>query len=46
AQKYNVSREAQDEFSYNSHMKALKALDNGTFKDDIVPIDVEQIFLD
>jgi len=46
AQKYKVSREAQDEFSYNSHMKALKALDNGTFKDDIVPIDVEQIFLD
>ncbi|MCF6279806.1 MAG: acetyl-CoA C-acyltransferase [Flavobacteriaceae bacterium] len=46
AQKYKVSREAQDEFSYNSHIKALKALDNGTFKDDIVPIDVEQIFLD
>ena len=46
AQKYKVSREAQDEFSYNSHMKALKALDNGTFNDDIVPIDVEQIFLD
>ena len=46
AQKYKVSREAQDEFSYNSHMKALKALDNGTFKDDIVPIEVEQIFLD
>ena len=43
AQKYKVSREDQDEFSYNSHMKALKALDNGTFKDDIVPIDVEQI---
>jgi len=46
AQKYKVSREAQDEFSFNSHMKALKALDNGTFKDDIVPIDVTQIFLD
>ena len=46
AQKYNVSREAQDEFSFNSHMKALKALDNGTFKEDIVPIEVEQIFLD
>ncbi len=46
AQKYKVSREAQDEFSFNSHMKALKALDNGTFNDDIVPVDVEQIFLD
>ncbi len=46
AKKYNVSREAQDEFSFNSHMKALKALDNGTFKEDIVPIEVESIFLD
>ncbi len=45
AQKYNVSREAQDEFSFNSHMKALKALDNGTFNEDIVPIEVEHIFL-
>jgi len=45
AKKYNVSREAQDEFSFNSHMKALKALDNGTFKDDIIPIEVEHIFL-
>jgi acetyl-CoA acyltransferase len=45
AQKYNVSREAQDEFSFNSHMKALKALDNGTFNDDIAPIEVEHIFL-
>ena len=46
AKKYNVSREAQDEFSYNSHMKALRALENGTFKEDIVPIEVESIFLD
>ena len=46
AQKYKVSREAQDEFSFNSHMKALKALENGTFKEDIVPIEVENIFLD
>ena len=46
AEKYKISRESQDEFSFNSHMKALKALDNDTFKDDIVPIEVEQIFLD
>ena len=46
AQKYKVSREAQDEFSFNSHMKALKAIENGTFKEDIVPIEVENIFLD
>jgi len=46
AQQFNVSREDQDEFSYNSHLKSLKAQDNNTFKDDIVPITVEQIFLD
>jgi acetyl-CoA acyltransferase len=46
ARQYKVSREDQDEFSYNSHMKSLKALDNGTFKDDIAPIAVEQIYLD
>ncbi len=46
ANQYKVTREAQDEFSYNSHMKSLKAIDNKTFKDDIVPITVEQIFLD
>ncbi len=46
AKEYNVSRKEQDEFAYKSHMKALKALDNGTFKDDIVPIDVEEIYMD
>ena len=46
AQQFKVSREDQDEFSYNSHMKALKAIKEGTFKDDIVPITVEQIYMD
>ena len=46
AHQYKVSREDQDEFSYNSHRKALQAIDNKTFKDNIVPITVEQIFLD
>ena len=46
AQQFKVSREDQDEFSYNSHMRSLKALDNDTFKEDIVPITVEQIFVD
>ncbi len=46
ASQFNISREDQDEFSFNSHMKSLKAIDNGTFKDDIVPITVEEIFLD
>ncbi|UMB61384.1 acetyl-CoA C-acyltransferase [Lutibacter sp. A80] len=46
ANQFKVSREDQDEFSFNSHMKALKAQENGTFNDDIVPITVENIFLD
>ena len=46
AQQYKVSREDQDAFSFGSHEKSLKALDNGTFKEDIAPINVEQVFLD
>lgn len=46
ANKFNVSREDQDQFAFESHMKALKANENGTFKDDIVPIQVEQVYLD
>ena len=45
AQQYKVSREDQDAFAFNSHKKALAGLDNGIFKDDIVPIDVEHIFM-
>lgn len=46
ANKYKISREDQDLFSFNSHQKALKAIKNGTFKDDIVPITVNQTYLD
>lgn len=46
ANKYNVSREDQDQFAFESHVKALKANENGTFKDDIVPIEVEHVYLD
>ena len=46
ANKFNVSREDQDQFAFESHMKALKANENGTFKDDIVSIQVEQVYLD
>ena len=46
AEKYNVSREDQDEFAYNSHMKALKAIKEGRFKDEVLPFDVEEIYLD
>ena len=46
AQKYKVSRENQDAFSYESHMKSLKAQDNNIFNDDIAPITIEEIYLD
>ena len=46
AEKYNVSREDQDEFAYNSHIKALKALAEDRFQDQIVPIEVEETYLD
>jgi acetyl-CoA acyltransferase len=46
AQQFKISREDQDEFSFNSHMKALKAQAENKFEDDIVPITVENIFLD
>ncbi|MBP7645049.1 MAG: acetyl-CoA C-acyltransferase, partial [Saprospiraceae bacterium] len=43
ATKFNISREKQDEFSYRSHMLAAKALDNGLFKDEIIPITVDDV---
>ena len=46
AREYNVSREDQDEFSFNSHQKALKAIESGYFKEGILPIEVEQVYLD
>ena len=46
ANQYNVSREEQDAFAMNSHNKALAAIQAGRFKDDIVPIEIEHIFLD
>jgi acetyl-CoA acyltransferase len=46
AQQYKVTREEQDAFSLHSHEKALAAIKAGRFKDDIVPVEVERIFLD
>ena len=46
AKDYKVSREDQDEFSYNSHQKAIAAIKNGYFKSGILPIEVEEIYLD
>ncbi len=45
ANQFKVSREDQDEFAYNSHMKALKAQEENRFQDQIVPIDVDHTFV-
>mgnify|MGYP006193618641 FL=1 len=45
AKQYNVSREDQDEFAFQSHQKALKAQAEGKFDKQIVPITVEQTFI-
>lgn len=46
AEQYGVTREEQDAFAVKSHEKAIDAIKNGRFKDDIVPIEVEQVYLD
>jgi acetyl-CoA acyltransferase len=46
AKEYNVSREEQDQFAYESHMKALKAQADNRFADDIAPIEVEENYYD
>jgi acetyl-CoA acyltransferase len=46
AKRYNVSREDQDAFAYNSHQKAVKAIAEGKFDNQIVPITVEQTYID
>ncbi|MBD0832329.1 acetyl-CoA C-acyltransferase [Aestuariibaculum sediminum] len=46
ANQFKVSREDQDEFAYNSHMKALKAQAENRFQDQIVPIEVNETFID
>lgn len=46
ANDYKISRNDQDEFSYHSHQKAMKAIENGNFKSGILPINIEEIFLD
>jgi acetyl-CoA acyltransferase len=46
AKEYNVSREDQDVFSYNSHLKAGNAIKEGYFKSGILPITVNEIYID
>jgi acetyl-CoA acyltransferase len=46
AKEYNVNREDQDAFAFNSHMKAKNAIEQGFFKSGILPINVEEVYLD
>ena len=46
AEAFNVSREAQDEFSARSHTRALAAITVGKFRDEIVPLEVETVTLE
>ena len=46
AHQFKVSREDQDEFAYHSHQKALKAQAEDRFQDQIVPIDIEHVYVD
>lgn len=46
ANEYQISRKDQDEFSFNSHLKAIKAIKEGKFKDEIVPVKVQEVFIE
>ena len=46
AKEYNISRQDQDEFSFHSHQKAIAAIENEYFKSGILPINVEQVYID
>ena len=45
AKEYNITREDQDQFSFHSHQKAMKAIQSGYFTSGILPINVEQVYL-
>lgn len=46
AKEYQISREDQDQFSYESHAKAKKAIESGYFQTGILPVSVEEVYLD
>jgi len=46
SKEYEVTREQQDEFSLHSHQKAMNAITNGYFKSGILPMPVEEIYVD
>src|ERR1700733_3364802 len=46
AKEYKISREDQDQFSYQSHQKAINAIQNGYFKGGVLPLQVEEVYVD
>lgn len=46
ASKYDVTRQEADEFSFNSHQKAVKAVNSGLFDEEITPMDIEEVYYD
>lgn len=45
AQKYQISRQDQDEFAYHSHRKAINAIEKGYFKNGILPVKVDEVYV-
>ena len=46
AKEYNISRDEQDQFAFHSHQKAMRAIQEGKFKDEIVPVNVSETYVD
>jgi acetyl-CoA acyltransferase len=46
AREYNINRDEQDQFSYQSHQKAISAIAGGKFKNQIVPVNVSENYVD
>ena len=45
AQQFNINRTDADQFAYESHQKAIRAIEQGYFKDDIAPIEVTEVYV-
>ena len=45
AKEYSINREDQDVFAFQSHQKAMKAIQDGNFKSGIIPITVEEVYV-
>lgn len=42
AELYGITREEQDRIAYESHMRAVRAIDEGKFKEEIIPVEIKQ----